>query len=125
LRKIGEAVGARGQVAFLAAGYPVAALLVHCSETSHVEACAKCTAFPGQYYRPEAFFVGKPAGSGNQRVEHRGIERIHLVRPNQPDVGDTLRNRHRHPVIHAKSPCCSSLLPLYRMAPSGFSQSTN
>jgi hypothetical protein len=36
----------------------------------------------------------------DQRVEHRGIERVHFVRPHQPDVGDTIRHRDLDAFIH-------------------------
>ena len=86
-------MGARGQIALFAARNPVAALFLHRGETAHVEAGAKRPALTGQYYRPQAFFRGEPVGSGDQRVEHRGIQRVHLVRPHQADIGDAFRNR--------------------------------
>ena len=86
-------MGARSQIAIFAARYPVAALFLHRGEPAHVEAGAKRAALTGQYYRPQAFFAGEPGRSGDQRLEHRGIERVHLVRPHQADIGDAFRNR--------------------------------
>jgi len=44
------------------------------------------------------------------RASHRGIERIHLVRPHQTDIGDALRDRNLDAIIHESfSPvllCC-------------------
>ena len=93
LRKIGQPMGARGKVALLATGDPVTAALLHRGEASHIETGAERPPLAGQYYRPHAFFMGKPLGRGDQRLEHRGIERVHLVRPHQSDVGDAVRNR--------------------------------
>ncbi len=101
-------MGARGQVAFLAARYPVTAAFLHRGETPHIEAGAKRAALPGQYYRPHAFFVGKPVAGGDERLEHRGIQRIHLVGPHQADIGDALRNRHRDAFFHGWVLPCSS-----------------
>jgi hypothetical protein len=118
-------MGARGQVAFFAARYPVTAAFLHGGEPAHVEAGAKRPALTGQYYRSHAFFASQPAAGGDERIEHRGIERVHLVRPHQTNVGDTCRDRYRDAIIHESLPYSSSLLPLYRAALSGFSQSTN
>jgi hypothetical protein len=95
-------MSARGQVALPASRYPVTAFFLHGGETAHVEAGAEGTAFAGQYYRPQALFVSQPVGGSHQRVEHRGIERIHLVRPHQTDVGDAIRNRHRNALLHGR-----------------------
>ncbi len=65
LRKIGQAVGARGEVALLAARRPpVAAVFLHRGETPHIEAGAKRPPLPGQYYHPNAPSHGKPFGRG-------------------------------------------------------------
>src|SRR6266404_3153109 len=93
-------MGAPGQVAVFAPGYPVTALLLHGGEPAHIEAGAKRAALTGQYYRPHAFFMGEPLGSGDQCIEHRGIQRIHLVRPHQTDIGDAVRNCYRDALLH-------------------------
>jgi hypothetical protein len=93
-------VGARGEVASFASGYPVAALILHGREASHVEASAKRTAFAGQYHRSHAFFAGEPVGSTDKCIEHRGIESVHLVRPHQTNIGNSIRNRYRDAIIH-------------------------
>jgi hypothetical protein len=87
-------MGACSEVAFLAPGDPVTATLLHGREASHIETGAECPPLPRQYYHPDAFFMGKPLGRGHQRLKHRGIERVHLVRPHQPDVSDAVRNRY-------------------------------
>src|ERR1700733_319077 len=93
----------RGQVAALAARYPVTAVILHRGETAHVEAGTERPTRAGQYYRSYPFLAGQPLGGGNQRLEHRGIECVHLVRPHQADVGDTVRNRYRDPIFHENS----------------------
>jgi hypothetical protein len=97
-------MGAFGQVALLAAGYPVTAVVLHGGETSHIQAGAKGPALARQYYRPNPFFMSKPPRGGHQRVKHGGIERVHLVRPHQPDIGDTVRNRYRDALLHENFP---------------------
>ena len=97
-------MGARGKVALLAAGDPVAALLLHRGETSHVETRAERPALAGQYYRPDALFVRKSFSCSDNRLEHRGIERVHFVRPHQSDVGNPVRNRYRDALLHENSP---------------------
>src|SRR5258705_11929081 len=61
-------MGAPGQVAVFAPGYPVTALLLHGGEPANIEAGAKRAALTGQYYRPHAFFMGEPLGSGDQCI---------------------------------------------------------
>jgi len=97
-------MSARRQIAPLAARYPISAAFLHRSETSHIEACAKRPPLSGQYYRPDALFLRKPRGRSHKRVEHRGIERVHLVRPHQPNIGDTVRDRYRDALLHENSP---------------------
>jgi hypothetical protein len=46
--------------------------------------------------------VGEAVAGGDQRLEHRGIQRIHLVRPHQPDIGDTVRHRDPDAIFHAR-----------------------
>ena len=89
LRKIGLAVGADREIALLAARHSVTAIL-HGGEPAHVEAGTKRPALAGQHHDPNPFFLGKPVGCGDQCLEHRGIERVHLVRPHQADIGDTV-----------------------------------
>jgi hypothetical protein len=95
---------ARRQVALFASCDPVTALFLHRGETAHVEAGAKRAPLAGQYYRSQAFFAGEPVRSGDQRIEHRGIERVHLVRSHQADIGDALRDRDLDATIHQNSP---------------------
>src|ERR1700722_2510182 len=102
LRKIGQPMGARGQIALFAARDPVAARFLHRGETAHIEAGAERPPLAGQYYRPQAFFTGEPLGSGDQRIEHRGIQGIHLVRPHQSDVGDAFGNRNLDAILHCE-----------------------
>src|SRR4029079_7156006 len=123
LRKIRQAMGARGKVALLTTGDPVTAGILHRREAPHIETGAERPSLAGQYYRSHALFLGKPFRCSDNRLEHRGVERIHLVRPNQPDVGDAVRNRDRDALLHEYSP--PLLFSLYRTALSGFSQSTN
>src|SRR6186713_3076088 len=104
------------QVTFLAPGDPVTAALLHGRKASHVETGAERPALPGQYDDPDAFFPGEPLGRGHQRLKHRGIERVHLVGPHQPDVGDAVRDRNRDALLHEKSPrwcpsCCFTERP--------------
>src|SRR5258707_947531 len=75
--------GAHRRVALLPPASPVAATLLHRGEAAHVEPGAERTALAGQYYRSHAFFMRQPLSRGHQRIEHRGIERVHLVRPHQ------------------------------------------
>jgi hypothetical protein len=110
---------------FLATGDPVTAGLLHRGETSHIEAGAERPPLAGQYYRSHSLFMGKPFCCRDNRLEHRGIERVHLVRPHQSDVGNAVRNRDRDALLHENFPPLLFLLPLYRTALSGFSQSTN
>jgi len=46
----------------------------------------------------------QPLSRGHQRIEHRGIERVHLVRPHQSDVGDAVRDRYRDALLHENFP---------------------
>jgi hypothetical protein len=93
-------MGAGGEVAFFATLYPVTALLLHRGEAAHIEAGAKRPALTGQDHRTKAAFVGEPVRGGDQRIEHGGIERVHLVRPHQTDVGDAFRDRYRDALFH-------------------------
>ena len=81
LGKIRQAMGARGKIALLATGYPVTPGLLHRGETPHIETRAERSSFAGQYYRSNSLFAGKPFCCSDNRLEHRGVERIHLVRP--------------------------------------------
>jgi hypothetical protein len=56
-----------------------------------------------QYYRPQSFLAGKPLGGGDQRLEHRGIKRIHLIGALQAHIGDTVRHRDRDALLHESS----------------------
>src|SRR5262245_65422612 len=94
-------MGTLGAVAALAAGYSITALLLHGGEAAHVEAGAEGAALAGQYYHPDRFLLRKTVGCGNQRLEHGLIQRVHLVRAHQPDVGDTVSNRYRDASVHA------------------------
>jgi hypothetical protein len=76
--------------------YPITAVCLHGGETAHVEAGAKRASLAGQYYCPQASFAGKPVAGGDDRLEHRGIERVHLVRPHQANFRDSFRNRYGH-----------------------------
>src|SRR5262245_52986620 len=119
-------MGTLGAVAALAAGYSITALLLHGGEATHIEAGAEGAALAGQYYHPDRFLLRKTVGCGDQRLEHGLVQRVHLVRAHQPDVGDTVRNRYRDAIFHEQisSPvflCCG-----FTQRPSfGSSQSTN
>jgi hypothetical protein len=104
LWKIREAVGACGQVAIFTARYPVTTAFVHRGKAAHVEAGAKRPALAGQYYRPHAFFSGQPIAGGDKRIEHRGVERVHLLRAHQADIGDAVHDRDLDATLHASSP---------------------
>ena len=82
-----------GQVTLLAPGDPVTAAVLHGGKASHIETGAERPPLPGQHDHPDAFFMGEPLGCGHQRLKHRGIERVHLVGPHEPDIGDAVRNR--------------------------------
>src|SRR5918999_270443 len=69
---------------------PQTAAFLHGLKASHIETGAKRPPFPGQYYHPDAFFVGQPLGRSHQCLKHRGIERIHLVGTHQPDIGNAV-----------------------------------
>src|SRR6185312_14104618 len=114
LREIGEPVGSDGKVALLPTRYPTTAAFLHGGEPAHVETGTKRAAFTGQYYRPQALFAGKPPGGRDQRLEHRGIERVHLVRPNQPNIGDPVRNRYRDALFHEMLPHSYSFAALQK-----------
>jgi hypothetical protein len=90
---------------------PVAALFLHRGETSHIETGAERPPLAGQYYRPNSLLMRKPLRGSDNRLEHRGIERVHLVRPHQSDVGNAVRNRDRNALLHENSP---PLLFVYR-----------
>jgi hypothetical protein len=130
LRKIRQPVGTHAKVALLPARDPVATVLVHRGEAARVETGAERAALAGQHHRPQAFFPAELIAGCNQCLKHRGVERIHLVRPHQPDIGDAVRHRHRNAIVHriVLPDCfhrCPTLFSLYRKALSGFSQSIN
>jgi hypothetical protein len=91
---------AHRQVALFATRNSVAALFLHGGKTSHVETGAEGPALTGQHHCAQTFFPGKPIGRVDQRLKHRLIERVHLVRPHQADVGDAFRNRDRDALFH-------------------------
>src|SRR5215472_1593210 len=100
LRKIRQPMRAPGQVAAFRAWYAMATVVLHRRKTAHVEASAERPAFAGQYYRPQALFLAEAFGRADQRIEHRGIECIHLVRPHQSNIGDAVSDHDRDALLH-------------------------
>ena len=76
------------------------AALFHGGETVQIEARAKPAPFAGQNHRAEAPFFGEPLGRGDQRLEHRRVERIQLVGTRQPNIGNATRNIHGNSISH-------------------------
>ena len=46
------------------------------------------------------FSRAEPVAGRDQRLEHRGIERIHLVGADQPDIGNAVRHRDLDAIVH-------------------------
>ena len=126
---IGLAIGTGSQIALATAGgggnVLLLLLLTHRREATHVEASAERAAFAGNHNRAQALGAGKLRRGLDQRVEHCGIERIHLVGANQTHVGDAAGHRHLDAVFHCIVPLSATRFGLYRTALLGFSQSTN
>ena len=76
------------------------AALFHRGEAVQIEAGAKPAAFAGQNHRAEAPFLAEPLGRGDERIEHRRVERIHLVGARQPNIGNATRNIHGNSIGH-------------------------
>ena len=95
---------ALGEIAAFRAGHAMAPAVLHGRKAAHVEAGAERAALAGQYYRPQPLLLAQSLGRADQRIEHRGIERIHLVRADQPDIGDAVRDRDRDALLHDNSP---------------------
>ena len=68
-------------------GVAVSALL-HRAEAAEVEAGAESAAVAGEHDRAHRGIVGKFAGGGGQTLEHRVVQRVHLVGAVETDVGD-------------------------------------
>jgi hypothetical protein len=66
----------------------IAGAVIHCGKTPHIETGAERPALTRQNHRAQAFFSPEPLGCIDQRIEHRRIQRIHLVHADHPDVGD-------------------------------------
>jgi hypothetical protein len=109
-------MGSRREITLFTAGYSVTAAFAHRGKAPHVETRAERAALAGQYYRPQSLLAGEPPGGLDQRLEHRGIERVHLVRPNQADIGNTFRDRDLDAFIHQNSPPQFFAGPLYTKA---------
>ena len=85
LKFVRNPVGAFGQPAGVQAG---AAIAGHAAETLHVEPGAKRAALAGENDGAKTFLGRELGQSSREGVKHGGVERIHLVRPGEPDVGD-------------------------------------
>ena len=86
LRAVGDAVRAHREIAH--AGHLVT-LSLHGGEASHVETGAEGLAFAGENDAAQAFHFGELGARFDDGLEHRGIQRIHLVGADQADVGGT------------------------------------
>src|SRR6185295_9767419 len=71
LRKIRQPVRACRQIALLATGDTVAAALLHCGKTAHIEPGAEGAALSGQYHRAQALLAAEPVDGPDQAIEHR------------------------------------------------------
>ncbi|MET4848877.1 hypothetical protein ABIF62_009372 [Bradyrhizobium japonicum] len=100
LRKVRLAMGALGEIAIFATRNSVTALLLHGGKSPHIETGAERAAFAREHDDTHALFLRKPVGCGNKGLEHRLIERIHLVRAHQAHVGDAFRDRDRDALFH-------------------------
>src|SRR5262249_44822818 len=69
-------------------------------EACHVEAGTEGPALARQHDRAHALVRSKLGACFDDAVEHRRIERVHLVGADQPDVRHAVPEFDRNPVLH-------------------------
>ena len=75
----------------------------------HVQARTEGASLAGQHHGAHALLVHQALASGHNAFEHRAVERIHLVRPVQPDIGDMILDGDADAVVHGLSSLWSSV----------------
>src|SRR5579864_4212387 len=102
LRPIGAALGARH---FDEASTAASFARRHLAEISHVETGTEGTPLAGQNDGAQALLSLKALARFHERIEHRVVERIHLVDAHEANIGDAAMHLDADPVFHKSTPC--------------------
>src|SRR5262249_13189326 len=107
LWRVRDAVSAIGQRVA-----PTVFLSRHASESTDVQTGAERTALAVQHHGAQARLGSQPILGGEDALDHRAIECVHLVGSVQPYVGDAFGVKVNHdPIVHRLTPHSGLIQP--------------
>lgn len=104
LRAVGHAMAALGKAAGHARLVLLAPAARHAAEIAHVESGAEGAAFAGKHDRAHRLVGLEFLARLKEAREHRIVERVHLVRPHEADIGDAFIHRDLDALFHGVPP---------------------